>query len=183
MSEDTPHDNDQWWLAALPRMLVWSRLRVLDSGVAEVFDCDGRINVYESEDVARAALMDAEFRALDGMDADDAEARAAEARQPYELVLLDHQMPELDGLGVARAILDTPALGHPALVGGRGRRRRREEHRPDQLLERAAARGGGEELRQHRREDPARQPASRGIRTACRGESLPSFWRSEPWHW
>ena len=66
--------NEQWWLAALPRMLVWSRLRVLESGVAEVFDCDGRINVYESEDVARAALMDAEFRALDGMDAEDAEA-------------------------------------------------------------------------------------------------------------
>jgi hypothetical protein len=69
-----PRDSDQWWLAALPRMLVWSRLRVLESGVAEVFDCDGRINIYESEDVARAALMDAEFRALDGMDADDAEA-------------------------------------------------------------------------------------------------------------
>jgi signal transduction histidine kinase/DNA-binding response OmpR family regulator len=43
-------------------------------------------------------------------------ARATAAGEPYELVLLDHQMPELDGLGVARAILDTPALGHPALV-------------------------------------------------------------------
>ena len=75
MSDDTPEIHDeQWWLAALPRMLVWARLRVLDSGVAEVFDCDGRNNIYESEDVARAALMDAEFRALDGMDADDAEA-------------------------------------------------------------------------------------------------------------
>lgn len=74
MSDENTHDNDQWWLAALPRMIVWSRLRVLESGVAEVFDCDGRINIYESEDVARAALMDAEFRALDGMDADDAEA-------------------------------------------------------------------------------------------------------------
>ena len=72
--ESGPHEPDQWWLAVLPRMLVWSRLRVLGSGVAEVFDCDGRINIYESEDVARAALMDAEFRALDGMDADDAEA-------------------------------------------------------------------------------------------------------------
>lgn len=72
MNDSAP--NEQWWLAALPRMLVWSRLRVLDSGVAEVFDCDGRVNVYESEDVARAALMDAEFRALDGMDADDAAA-------------------------------------------------------------------------------------------------------------
>jgi hypothetical protein len=65
---------DEWWLANLGRLLVWSRLRVLDSGVAEVFDCDGRINVYESEDIARAALMDADFRALEGMDADDAAA-------------------------------------------------------------------------------------------------------------
>lgn len=76
MSDEDMNDNDyndQWWLASLGRLLVWSRLRVLDSGVAEVFDCDGRINVYESEDVARAALMDAEFRELDGMDEDDAE--------------------------------------------------------------------------------------------------------------
>lgn len=65
---------EQWWLAVLPRMLVWSRLRILDSGVAEVFDCDGRINIYESEDIARAQLLDADFRALEGMDADDAEA-------------------------------------------------------------------------------------------------------------
>ena len=65
---------DEWWLANLGRLLVWSRLRILDSGVAEVFDCDGRINIYESPDIARAALMDADFRSLDGMDADDAEA-------------------------------------------------------------------------------------------------------------
>ena len=71
-TRDTAHD--EWWLAHLGRLLVWSRLRVLESGVAEVFDCDGRINVYESDDIARAALMDAEFRALDGMDADDAAA-------------------------------------------------------------------------------------------------------------
>src|SRR5690606_27257154 len=73
MSEQTERD-EQWWIAHLGRLLVWSRLRVLDSGVAEIFDCDGRTSVYESEDVARAALMDADFRALDGMDADDAEA-------------------------------------------------------------------------------------------------------------
>ena len=73
-SDDTSQDNDQWWLAGLPRMLVWCRLRVLDSGVAEVFDCDGRINVYENEDIARSSLMDAEYRAFDGMDDEDAEA-------------------------------------------------------------------------------------------------------------
>ena len=65
---------EEWWLANLGRLLVWSRLRVLDSGVAEVFDCDGRINIYESDDIARAALMDADFRSLDGMDEDDAAA-------------------------------------------------------------------------------------------------------------
>jgi CheY-like chemotaxis protein len=42
--------------------------------------------------------------------------RALAAGQPYELVLLDHQMPELDGLGVARTIVNTPTLGHPALI-------------------------------------------------------------------
>ena len=71
-TRDTAHD--EWWLAHLGRLLVWSRLRVLDSGVAEVFDCDGRINIYESDDIARAALMDADFRSLDGMDVDDAAA-------------------------------------------------------------------------------------------------------------
>ena len=67
-------DFEQWWLAVLGRTVVWARLRVDDSGVAEVFDCDGRINIYESEDIARAQLLDADFRALEGMDADDAEA-------------------------------------------------------------------------------------------------------------
>jgi hypothetical protein len=75
MSDIENHEaHEQWWLANLGRMLVWSRLRVLSSGVAEVFDCDGRINIYESEDIARSQLLDADFRELDGMDADDAEA-------------------------------------------------------------------------------------------------------------
>ena len=67
-------DFEQWWLAVLGRTVVWARLRVLDSGVAEVFDCDARTLPYDSEDSARAALLDAEFRALDGLDEDDAHA-------------------------------------------------------------------------------------------------------------
>lgn len=67
-------DFEQWWLAVLGRTVVWARLRVADSGVAEVFDCDGRTLPYDSEDSARAALLDAEFRALDGLDEDDAHA-------------------------------------------------------------------------------------------------------------
>jgi hypothetical protein len=63
---------EQWWLATLGRTLVWARLRVRESGVAEVFDCDGRTLTYDSEDSAHAALLDAEFRAFDGLDEDDA---------------------------------------------------------------------------------------------------------------
>lgn len=66
------HDDDQWWLAALGDMLVWARLRVSESGNAEVFDARGETLVYDDEDSARAALLDAEFRAFDGLDEDDA---------------------------------------------------------------------------------------------------------------
>ena len=65
----------QWWLATLGRTVVWARLRVRDAGTAEVFDTDGNTLAYDSEDTARAALMDAEFVAHDGLDEDDALAR------------------------------------------------------------------------------------------------------------
>jgi hypothetical protein len=66
---------DEWWLATLGRTVIWARLRVLDAGTAEVFDSDGNTLPYDSEDTARAALMDAEFVALDGLDEDDAAER------------------------------------------------------------------------------------------------------------
>ena len=64
--------DDQWWLAALGDTVIWARLRVLESGNAEVFDARGETLAYDDEDSARAALLDAEFRALDGLDEDDA---------------------------------------------------------------------------------------------------------------
>ena len=66
---------DEWWLATLGRTVVWARLRVLDAGTAEVFYSDGNTLPYDSEDTARAALMDAEFVALGGLDEDDAADR------------------------------------------------------------------------------------------------------------
>lgn len=66
---------DEWWLATLGRTLVWARLRVREAGTAEVFDSDGNTLAYDSEDTARAALMDAEFIAFDGLDAEDAVER------------------------------------------------------------------------------------------------------------
>jgi hypothetical protein len=75
--ETNPNDfiitQEQWWLTAFHRQLVWARLRVFDSGIAHVFDSTGNTLVYESQEIAAAALMDAEFRSLDGMDDDDAE--------------------------------------------------------------------------------------------------------------
>ncbi len=65
---------EQWWLRALGNTLIWARLRVSESGPAQVFDCDGRTLSYDSEDSARGALLDAEFVALDGLDDDDAAA-------------------------------------------------------------------------------------------------------------
>lgn len=58
--------------------LLWARLSVLMSGIAEVLDSDGQQLRYDSEDSARAALMDADYRMLDGLDADDAAALGVE---------------------------------------------------------------------------------------------------------
>lgn len=65
--------SSDWWLAAAGDTIIWARLSVFPSGIAEVFDCDGNILRYPSEEDARVALLDAEFRAMDGMDQDDAD--------------------------------------------------------------------------------------------------------------
>jgi hypothetical protein len=69
MSDD---DTKQWWVAAIGDTLVWARLEILDSGIAEVFDSSGETLRYDDEETARMALLDAEFRAFDGLDEDDA---------------------------------------------------------------------------------------------------------------
>jgi len=68
MSDNEP----QWWVAAVGDTLIWARLTLTDSGVAEVFDSDGGTLRYDDETQARMALLDAEFRSFDGLDEDDA---------------------------------------------------------------------------------------------------------------
>lgn len=68
---DGDRPRDEWWLATLGRMAVWARLRVREAGTAEVLDSDGNTLVYDSEDTARAMLLDAEFVAFEGMDETD----------------------------------------------------------------------------------------------------------------
>ena len=72
MNERVPHVREEWWLATLGRTVVWARLRVREAGTADVFDSDGNTLVYDSEDTARAMLLDADFVAFDGLDEDDA---------------------------------------------------------------------------------------------------------------
>ena len=76
MISDDPagYASEQWWLATVGNLLLWARLRVRESGIAEILDSDGRTDVHDSEDTAHAALLDADFRAFDGLDADDADA-------------------------------------------------------------------------------------------------------------
>jgi hypothetical protein len=62
----------QWWVAVVGDTLIWARLALTDSGIAEVFDSDGRTLRYDDETQARMALLDAEFRAWDGLDEEDA---------------------------------------------------------------------------------------------------------------
>ena len=62
----------QWWVAAVGDTLIWARLTITDAGIAEVFDSDGGILHYDDETQARMALLDAEFRAWDGLDEEDA---------------------------------------------------------------------------------------------------------------
>ena len=62
----------EWWVACIGDTLVWARLHVLDSGIAEVLDSSGEILRYDDETSARMSLLDAEFRAFDGLDEDDA---------------------------------------------------------------------------------------------------------------
>ncbi len=66
------HTLETWWLASIGRTIVWARLRIREAGTAEVFDSDGNTLAYDSEDTARAALMDAEFVTFEGLDEEDA---------------------------------------------------------------------------------------------------------------
>ena len=62
----------EWWVAIIGDTLVWARLTVLESGIAEIFDSSGERPRYDDEQHARMALLDAEFRAFDGLDEEDA---------------------------------------------------------------------------------------------------------------
>jgi hypothetical protein len=95
---DPGYQLEQWWLASPASLLVWARLRVLESGVAHVFDSHGDTLVYDSEDSARAALLEADFCSLEGLDDDDAVAMTgmlADELQPPEGDSDDELLPQM----------------------------------------------------------------------------------------
>jgi hypothetical protein len=63
---------EQWWVTSLGDVLVWARMRVIESGHALVFSAEGETLRFDDEDTAHSALLDADFRAFDGLDEDDA---------------------------------------------------------------------------------------------------------------
>ncbi|HWU51817.1 MAG TPA: hypothetical protein VN153_03290 [Tahibacter sp.] len=67
-----PRARSYWWCAGFGDTLIWSRLDVLDSGIAEVFGATGEYLRYDDETDARMALLDADFREFDGLDEEDA---------------------------------------------------------------------------------------------------------------
>lgn len=62
----------EWWVAIIGDTLVWARLDVLESGIARILDSSGEHPRYDDEQHARMALLDAEFRAFEGLDEEDA---------------------------------------------------------------------------------------------------------------
>lgn len=64
--------NSYWWCAGFGDTLIWSRLDIYDTGVADVLGATGEYLRYDDESAARMALLDADFREFDGLDEDDA---------------------------------------------------------------------------------------------------------------
>jgi hypothetical protein len=124
-NQDAHHNmvSEQWWLARPEHLLVWARLQVSESGIALVFDSAGDTLAYESEDIARAALMDADFRAFDGLDEADADELGLwlEELEPPQGQGTEHEhLARPKGIGLWR--LRRHRLGFGSGISGNRRR-------------------------------------------------------------
>jgi hypothetical protein len=70
MSNDA--HTDSWYLmySSFPN-LNWARLRVFASGLAEVFDCDGRTTKFKSRQEAVNWLLEDEFCSFEKLNEED----------------------------------------------------------------------------------------------------------------
>lgn len=92
-----PVARTEWWLAVIGDTLVWARLSVAEEdGLAEILASSGEVTRHDDEIAARMALLDAEYRAFDGLDEEDAlalgfaldEVMPPEAAEEAELLAL-----------------------------------------------------------------------------------------------
>ena len=95
MSEDLI---TRWWLAPLGDRLIWARLREIEDGQYELLSTNG-LAMFPDENSAREALLDAEYRALDGCDEDDANL--------FGLALEDLIPPEGDDDEIAEQLIQS----------------------------------------------------------------------------
>ena len=73
-----PSPRVEWWLVVVGDTLNWARLTEFDNGHAHVPAADGEVRQFVDVASAHADLLDADFRAFDGLDEDDAEALGLE---------------------------------------------------------------------------------------------------------
>ena len=68
-------NDTQWWLLSPePDFVAWARLRLREDGTFDLLEASGLSMRFDDADAARHFMLSAEYRAFDGLDADDAEA-------------------------------------------------------------------------------------------------------------
>ena len=108
-----------------PSPLAGHRVLVVDDNATNRKLMDRLLEIWQASHLSVESAPDAlvEMR------------RAADAGQPYEMVVLDHHMPGMDGLELASAIIADPALPSAALVllTSRGERLSKDQMRSNGL--------------------------------------------------
>ena len=108
-----------------PSPLAGHRVLVVDDNATNRKLMDRLLDIWQASHLSVESAPDAlmEMR------------RAADAGQPYEMVVLDHHMPGMDGLELASAIIADPALPSAALVllTSRGERLSKDQMRSNGL--------------------------------------------------
>ncbi|MEO6993149.1 MAG: response regulator, partial [Lacunisphaera sp.] len=108
-----------------PSPLAGHRVLVVDDNATNRKLMDRLLEIWQASHLSVESAQDAlvEMR------------RATDAGQPYELVVLDHHMPGMDGLELASAIIADPTLPSAALVllTSRGERLSKDQMRANGL--------------------------------------------------
>ena len=118
--ESRPDEGSTFWFT----VLFAKRPVPHDSTYARLTELQGLRVLCVDDNVTTCAMLETQLKAW-GLQADcavnglEALARlqvAAGERRPYSVVLLEAQLPDMDGMALARAIQEAPAFAAPSLV-------------------------------------------------------------------